>query len=207
MPTVTSKILRTLVAFLALAATTCSYAAMVMPLGLDRLHADAEYIFLGECVSNSVDFDRVSNMVVTYTTFEVVETFKGQLGRTHTIKQVGGTIPGAEMATKFAGVPEFEAGKRYILFLPPVSQLGFSTPVGLGQGSFHMHTNEKGESVIGNGRDVGELLEQVPQAKVPRRIADKLKAMPDKERPDHAKARSVMQLDDFRSLMQGMEKP
>jgi hypothetical protein len=201
------NILRTLIAILLLAATTSSYAAMSIPLGLDRLHSDAEYIFLGECTSNSVEFDNASNMVVTYTTFNVVEAFKGAPGKTHTIKQVGGTLPGTDIISKFSGIPQFEAGKRYIVFLPPVSQLGFSTPVGLGQGLFHIQTNEQGEPVIGNGRDVGELLEQVPQGKIPQRITDKLQAMPDKRRPADAKAREVMHLDDFRSLMKGMEKP
>ena len=201
-----SILYRTLITWLFLIVSANSYAAMVVPLGLDRLHGDAEYIFLGECTSNNVDFDRISNMVVTYTTFEVVESFKGTLGRTHTIKQVGGALPGADMVTKFAGVPQFEVGKRYVLFLPPVSTLGFSTPVGLGQGLFHVHVDSSGAPVIKSGRDVGELLENLPQNQIPSRITDKLRAMPDKRQPDQAKARAEMHLDDFRSIMRGMGK-
>ena len=201
-----STIYRTLIVWLFLIASASSQAAMVVPLGLDRLHGDAEYVFLGECLSNSVDHDRVSDMVVTYTTFEVIEAFKGSLGRTHTIKQVGGVLPGADIATKFAGVPQFDVGKRYVLFLPPVSRLGFSTPVGLGQGLFHVRVDARGAPVINSGRDVGELLESLPENRIPSRIADKLRAMPDKRQPAQAKARAEMHLDDFRSIMRGMEK-
>ena len=200
-------IYRIFFSFLLLIASASSQAAMVVPLGLERLHGDAEYIFLGECLSNNVEYDRASDMVVTYTTFDVVETFKGALGQTHTIKQVGGVLPGADMVTKFAGVPQFEVGKRYVLFLPPASILGFSTPVGMEQGLFHVRVDSSGAQVISSGRDVGDLLQNLPQNRVPSRIADKLRAMPDRHQPAQAKARAEMHLDDFRSIVRGMEQP
>jgi len=201
-----STIYRILISWLFLIASAGSQAAMVVPLGLDRLHGDAEYIFLGECLSNTVDYDRISDMVVTYTNFKVIEVFKGSLGGTHTIKQVGGVLPGSDMATKFAGVPQFEVGKRYVLFLPPASKLGFSTPVGLDQGLFHVRVDSSGAQVISSGRDVGELLQNLPENQIPRRISDKLQAMPDRRHPAQAKARAEMRLDDFRSIMRGMEQ-
>ena len=180
-------------------------ASMVLPLGLDRLHSDAKLVFLGECLSNSVEFDQQSGRVVTYTTFEVLETYKGKLGRSHTIKQVGGNLPQANLNVRMSGVPQFEVGKHYVVFLPPASKLGFSSPVGLSQGMFLVKTDETGAQVISNGRDVGDLLENMPQNKIPSRVSDKLRAMPDKDLPAHAKARAEMHLDDLRSVLRGME--
>lgn len=180
-------------------------ASMVLPLGLDRLHSDAKLVFLGECLSNSVEFDQQSGRVVTYTTFEVLETYKGKLGNSHTIKQVGGNLPQANLNVRMSGVPQFEVGKRYVVFLPPVSKLGFSSPVGLSQGMFLVKTDETGAQVISNGRDVGDLLENMPQNKIPSRVVDKLREMPDKDLPSHAKARAEMHLDDLRSVLQGMQ--
>jgi len=199
-----STIYRILFSWLLLIASAGSQAAMVVPLGLDRLHGGAEFIFLGECLSNTIAYDRSSDMVVTYTNFEVIEAFKGSLSGTHSIKQVGGSLPGSGMVTKFAGVPQFEVGMRYVLFLPPVSKLGFSTPVGMEQGLFHVRVDSSGAQVISSGRDVGELLQNLPKNRIPSRVADKLSAMPDKDQPAQAKARAEIHLDDFRSIMHGM---
>lgn len=188
-----------------LALSGSASASMVLPLGLDRLHSDAKLVFLGECLSNSVQFDKQSGRVVTYTTFEVLETYKGKLGRSHTIKQVGGNLPEANLNVRMSGVPQFEVGKRYVVFLPPVSKLGFSSPVGLSQGMFLVKTDEAGAQTISNGRDVGDLMESMPQNKIPGRVVDKLRAMPDKDLPAHAKARAEMHLDDLRSVLRGME--
>jgi len=191
--------------FYLLALSDVASAAMVLPLGLDRLHGDAKHIFLGECLSNTVELDKQSGRVVTNTTFEVLETFKGKMGRSHTIKQIGGNLPEANLNVRVPGVPQFEVGKRYVVFLPPASKLGFATPVGLSQGMFTVRPDAKGAPMVSNGRDVGELMENMAQSKMPSRVADKLRAMPDKEVPANAKARAEMHLDDLRSILRGME--
>ncbi len=203
----TSKIRATLFIFFALLAMSgITLAATVLPLGLDRLHGDAKLVFLGECLSNSVGLDKVSGRVVTFTTFEVLETFKGKTGRSHTIKQIGGNLPEANLNVRIPGVPQFEVGKRYVVFLPPVSNLGFSSPVGLSQGMFTVKTDAAtGAQMVSNGRDVGELMENFAQSKMPSRVVDKLREMPDKELPAQAKARAEMHLDDLRSTLLGME--
>lgn len=201
-----SKIRATLVVFFCfLALSSSAFAASVLPLGLERLHGDAKLIFLGECLSNSVALDQQSGRVVTYTTFEVLETFKGKTGRSHTIKQIGGKLPDANLSVRISGVPQFEVGQRYVVFLPPASKLGFSSPVGLSQGMFTMKTDDKGAQVVSNGRDVGDLMENMAQSKMPSLVADKLRAMPDKELPANAKARAEMPLDDLRSILRGLE--
>lgn len=180
-------------------------ASMVLPLGLDRLHGDAKVVFLGECLSNSVEMDQQSGRVVTYTTFQVLETYKGNIGSSYTIKQIGGNLPGANLNVRMPGVPQFEVGKRYVVFLPPASRLGFSSPVGLSQGMFSVKTDAAGAQTVSNGRDVGDLMENMAQSKIPSRVADKLRAMPDRTLPANAKARAEMDLDDLRSVLRGMQ--
>jgi hypothetical protein len=202
---VASKIRATFFAFFFLALSSGVFAATVLPLGLERLHGDAKLIFLGECLSNAVEMDQQSGRVVTYTTFEVLETYKGRTGRSHTIKQIGGNLPSANLSVRVPGVPQFEVGQRYVVFLPPVSKLGFTSPVGLGQGMFTMKTDATGAQMVSNGRDVGDLMENMAQSKMPSRVADKLRAMPNREVPANAKARAEMHLDDLRSILRGME--
>jgi hypothetical protein len=204
---VASKIHATLFVFfcsLALVIGSAS-ASMVLPLGLDRLHGDAKVVFLGECLSNSVEMDQQSGRVVTYTTFQVLETYKGNIGSSYTIKQIGGNLPGANLNVRMPGVPQFEVGKRYVVFLPPVSRLGFSSPVGLSQGMFTVKTDAAGAQIVSNGRDVGDLMENMAQSKIPSRVADKLRAMPDRTVPANSKARAEMDLDDLRSVLRGMQ--
>jgi hypothetical protein len=204
---VASKIHASLFAFfcsLALVIGSAS-ASMVLPLGLDRLHGDAKVVFLGECLSNSVEMDQQSGRVVTYTTFQVLETYKGNIGSSYTIKQIGGNLPGANLNVRMPGVPQFEVGQRYVVFLPPASRLGFSSPVGLSQGKFTVKTDATGVQVVSNGRDVGDLMENMAQSKIPNRVADKLRAMPDRTVPANSKARAEMDLDDLRSVLRGMQ--
>ena len=190
--------------FCALALSASAYAATVLPLGLERLHGDAKLIFLGECLTNSVQLDQQSGRVVTYTTFEVLETYKGNLGRSHTIKQIGSNLPEAGLSVKIPGVPQFEAGKRYVVFLPPASDLGFSSLVGLNQGMFTLKTDARGVQTASNGRDVGELMENIPN-KMPSRVASKLSTLSKKELPANAKARAEIHLDDLRIILRGMQ--
>lgn len=189
--------------FCALALNGGAAATSVLPLGLERLHGDAKLIFLGECLSNSVELDQQSARVVTYTTFEVLETYKGRPGHSHTIKQIGGNLPGA-LNVRIAGVPQFEVGKRYVVFLPPASKLGFSSPIGLDQGMFSMKTDDTGAQVVSNGRDVGDLMENMAQSRMPSRVAEKLRALSNRELPANAKARAEIRLDDLRSILLGM---
>jgi len=189
--------------FYALALSVSVHAATVLPLGLERLYGDAKLIFLGECLTNSVQLDQQSGRVVTFTTFEVLETYKGNLGRSHTIKQIGGNLPGA-LNVRIVGVPQFEVGKRYVVFLPPASKLGFSSPVGLNQGMFTLKTDARGTQTVSNGRDVGELMENIP-SKMPTRVASKLSSLSKKELPANAKARAEIHLDDLRTILRGMQ--
>ena len=137
----------------ALAIALPAAATSVVPLYLDEIVDQSATAFQGVCLANRSARDPATGMIVTYTTFQVTETLKGTVGATHTIKQVGGELPAEGMGLKVQGVPKFAVGESYVVFLAGVSDAGFSSPIGLGQGRFTI-TPDAG---VGNGRDFREL--------------------------------------------------
>lgn len=157
------------------AALLPAQAASVLPVGLDHLIDRSTTAFEGRCLSNRSERDAATGFVVTYTTFAVVDPLKGQLGSTHTIKQIGGSLPGESLQYKVEGVPSFSVGEEYVVFLAGVSSLGFSSPIALGQGRFGIRAGESGREV-GNGRDFKELAANLPQAQLPARALARIQA-------------------------------
>jgi len=137
-------------------------ATSVLPVSLQQLSSAAELIFHGTAISNEVRLDEVSGRVATFTTFAVTDVIKGVAGDTHTIKQIGGQLPGSRVRQIIRGVPRFSVGAEYVVFLPPASSLGFSSPIGLSQGRFRV-LQHNGEAVVSNGRPIAALL-NTPQA-------------------------------------------
>ena len=113
-------------------------ATSVLPISLQRMAAAADVIFHGTVIDNRVERDPASGNAATYTTFEVTELVKGKTGATHTIKQIGGELPGGGMRQIIHGVPRFSPGQEYVVFLPKASSLGFASPIGLKQGRFEV---------------------------------------------------------------------
>jgi hypothetical protein len=118
----------------------------------------------------------------------VLDRAKGGDESTFTVRQIGGELNG--LAVDYH-VPKFVVGDEYVLFMPSPSRLGLASPVGLSQGAFNVLPGAAGREV-GNGRDVGELLSGTDAARVPPRMAERLKR--------GGQARSRMDLDEFMSL-------
>jgi len=150
-------------------------AASVLPLYLDEIVADAQIAFQGTCTANRIERDPQTGLIVTYTTFDVREVLKGNVGTTHTIKQVGGRA-GTENY-RVEGVPSFAVGQEYVLFLYGVSSAGFSSPVGLSQGQFVVRTGPGGQE-ISNGRDFKEMLRSYPVQTLPQSTYGKIQQAP-----------------------------
>lgn len=175
------------------------HAASVLPLGLERLQEDAKAIFVGTCIANESGFDADTQMVVTYTTFRVDVPVKGIEGDTYTIKQVGGE--GAEGSLVVPGVPKFVPGREYVLFLPPRSELGFSSPIGLEQGSFSVQ-RRGGETYASNGRSLAQLLEKVPEHAIPATVRSKLLDLA----PGAAREPSELKVSDLVKLVKELQR-
>ena len=123
----------------------------VLPISLQRMTAAADLIFHGKVIANEVKHDPASGRVVTLTTFAVMEIIKGETGETHTIKQIGGRLPGSNVRQVIQGVPDFSTGHEYVVFMPKASSLGFSSPIGLSQGKFAVDRVD-GQAVIRSRR-------------------------------------------------------
>jgi hypothetical protein len=130
-------------------------------------------------------------MVVTYTTFQVHDVLKGDVGATHTVKQVGGVLPAEGKGFKMESVPTFTVGESYVVFFAGVSPLGFSSPIGLAQGKFAIVAQGGGLQVT-NGRDFKDLTARMAPQSLPKAAQAKLGA---------PGAVRQLALEDFKSLV------
>ena len=136
-----------------------AHATSVLPARLEQLIDDSSVAFEATATANRSERDAATNLVVTYTTFEVHDVLKGAVGTTYEIKQVGVSLPDG-FRYKVDGVPAFTVGQEYVVFLAGVSQLGFSSPIALSQGSFSVQVRN-GAKVVRNGRDFRQMLSQM----------------------------------------------
>lgn len=104
-------------------------ATTLLPLDASELARRADRIFAGEVLSveRAVDASHFRVMIVTVRVTEGIKnTYAGEIV---VFKQIDEMIP---------GWPHYQAGEQVMLFLTPVSRLGLTMPVGLGQGSFRV---------------------------------------------------------------------
>ena len=163
-------------------------ATSLRPISLEQLSTRATLIFYGEVLSNQVKQDAQSGQIATFTEFKVIDLIKGNATDTHTIKQIGGELKDRNMALRVHGVPRFQMGKNYVVFLPTKSKLGFSSPLGLHQGSFSVSTINN-EQVISNGHSAASQAQTNPAELTSRAVQVPLAVRVDK--PSQAR------LDDF----------
>jgi hypothetical protein len=130
-------------------------AMTLLPLDLPALTGQAERIFVGrvETVASGRD---ANGLPAVWTTFAVEQPLKGwhEAVPAHlTLKQLGASFGGADApVVPHAAVPRYRAGESVVLFVHPDSALGFTSPVGLGQGCFRI-TEHGGVRTVEN--DVG----------------------------------------------------
>lgn len=156
---------------LTLAWPLAGWAASVRPLDLDNLVDNAATVFQGQCLESRSERDEATGAVVTIVTFQVQDTLKGEAVPLRTIKQLGGRIDGE--VSRIDGMPTFTPGEEYLVFLYGVSQAGFSSPVGLAQGRFPVKHEAKGR-VVGNGRDLRDVLPAAARANMPESVQKRL---------------------------------
>lgn len=144
----------------ALAYGSPAQAASVLPLYLEEMIDFSAVAFEGTCTGNRSERDPWTNLVVTYTTFEVRDVLKGAAEHTHVIKQIGGWLPGENLQYRVQGVPAFAVGEDYVVFLAGVSSAGFSSPIGLAQGRFTIRA-EGARRQVTNGRDFKDMTRRI----------------------------------------------
>lgn len=142
------------------------FASQVRPVNLEQMTDRAAKIFEGRCVETSVTRDPQIGREVLTATFEVGRTVKGEVGSTITVRMLAGAGQEAGAREGTAGMPRFRPGDDVVLFLYGESDLGLSSPVGLGQGRFSVIEDKAGRRIAVNDMANKNLLRGLsPQAR------------------------------------------
>jgi hypothetical protein len=140
-------------------------ATMVRRMELDGITQAAARIVHGTVTHVQSGRDE-SGLPATWFTLTVSRTLKGAGARRLTIKQYGVAepLPDGTIA-RIAGVPRYRVGDEVILFLHAARGSGFTSPVGLGQGTYRVSRTSQRPSVRNDlgerRRDLDEFLSTV----------------------------------------------
>lgn len=96
--------------------------------------ANASAIVMGECVAQESRWDNTRTWILTYSTFRIEKTLKGQPAQQITIVTPGGTV--GNITQDVIGIPKFRQGEENVVFVRD-SQAG-PTVAYLEQGSYRV---------------------------------------------------------------------
>ncbi len=113
-------------------------ATTVIPPTFDELVGKAELIFQGSVTNVRSQWagEGSQRHIVSYVTFRVEDTLKGNAGASFTMQMLGGTVDGETM--EISDSPKFAMGDRDILFVEHNGEQ-FIPLVGIMHGRFRIH--------------------------------------------------------------------
>lgn len=133
-------------------------ATTVIPPSFDQLVSQAEFVFQGSVTDVRSQWvgEGAERQIVSYITFHIEESIKGDPGQSYTIRMFGGTVGDQSMAISDA--PHFNVGDRDILF---VENNGSQVVplVGIMFGRFHVQRDQTGQEIV--TRNEGEPVKDV----------------------------------------------
>ena len=106
-----------------------SMPVVVKQMNLEDVITSAQYIFSGLCTGSERRYDAETGREVVFVQFTVTQMLKGEEVDEITFKM-------SKVAVDMGNVPTFTRGEEVILFLYGKSDVGFTSPVGLAQGTF-----------------------------------------------------------------------
>lgn len=112
--------------------------AQVRQVGLGEMIGAAGMIFSGTVTDVRGGLDEKGD-IVTWTTFRVETPIRGVMPGSVTIKQFGGKSEKGTMYLEH--MRYFVEGERILVMLYPPSELGFTSPIGMGQGAWKVSDN------------------------------------------------------------------
>jgi hypothetical protein len=133
------------------------------------------------------------NIRTVAVTINVENSLRGTMGKEYTFREI---YLGLQ---RDYGKQSYGVGQRLFLFLPSPSQYGLSSPIGTGQGRFHIGAGSRGSATIVNEQGNAGLFRNVEQtaAKAGKRLTtNQLKLA--------ATERGPVALDDFVSLVKSL---
>ncbi len=138
--------------YLAAAALVCVLFASplpaqfaVRPVNLAYLSQRADVIIQGQITSvRHKPLAGYPNIPTVEVTLNVERSLRGLPGKTYTFREVYLGLRSRE------GKQAYRTGQRLFLFLPSPSQYGLSSPIGIGQGRFHIAADSAGSARLAN---------------------------------------------------------
>jgi hypothetical protein len=112
-------------------------------LSIQRMVDLAQEIVRARCVSSSARWDH--GEIWTFTTFAIVETWKGSASMEVTVRLLGGTM--GPLTSNVSGAPRFRSGEEVILFLEPTKR-GDLTVVSWEQGTFRIGLDRRSKAEV-----------------------------------------------------------
>ncbi len=163
-----------------------AHATTVIPPKFDELVSRAQVIFDGEVTGLQSQWigEGAQRRIVTFVTFKVNESIKGDPGTTYSMRMLGGTVDGRTM--RVTDAPEFKVGERRILFVENNGNQ-FIPLVGIQHGSFRVQKDQSGRETLLTGG--GQPLADVSQ------LGGDEAAI--------AKSKSALSLNDFKTAIKG----
>ena len=127
-------------------------ATTVIPPTFDELVAQAETIFEGVVTDVTSQWvgEGAQRHIMSYVTFQVEDTLKGNPGQKYTIRMLGGTVDGESMGVSDA--PKFKVGDKDILFVQNNGSQ-FIPLVGIMHGRFHVKRDQLGREIVTNNEN------------------------------------------------------
>jgi len=121
-------------------------AVVVKQVNLAEITGSAKYIFSGQCINRVLEYDKNIEREVWVFTFRVDRMIKGRPRPRFSVML-------SKTLVDMKQVPTYAIGDEVVLFLHPESRLGFTSPVGLGQGKFSVLNWVEGAKTVVNGNN------------------------------------------------------
>jgi hypothetical protein len=132
-----------LIALALLVAVPAAHAATAVAASFDEKVDNAAAIILGKCVKTESRFDPTGRWILTYSTFQVEQSMKGNVAGTITLVTPGGTVGDVHQST--IGIPAFREGDENVVFVKN-TKLG-PTVLYFDQGAYAV-TSDGGQKVV-----------------------------------------------------------
>ena len=111
-------------------------ATTMISMSMEQLTQASSDIVQGRVVNQVSEWNATHTQIVTITTFEVSQTFKGNAGSTVQIRQLGGTV--GNLTVSVPGDVKLLPDGEYVLFLEPAGDSNYHV-VGMTQGSYPVY--------------------------------------------------------------------
>jgi hypothetical protein len=137
---------------LLLALAPAARATTVIPPDFDHLVKRAQIIFEGDVTGMQSQWigEGAQHRIVTYVTFKVDESLKGDPGTSYTMRMLGGTVDGQTM--EISDAPKFKVGDHDLLFVENNGSQ-FIPLVGIEHGRFEIKKDASGNETVVTGEE------------------------------------------------------